>query len=100
MEVEDTNIPGVCLLKTRYFSDERGFFVETYSKRSARDLGVAACFVQDNQSLSLKRGTVRALHFQVPPKNRQNLFAFCAAAFMMSPWTYVLARRPTVVGLL
>jgi dTDP-4-dehydrorhamnose 3,5-epimerase len=73
MEVEDANIPGVCLFKTRYFSDERGYFVETYSKRSARDLGVAACFVQDNQSLSLKRGTVRALHFQVPPKQQAKL---------------------------
>jgi dTDP-4-dehydrorhamnose 3,5-epimerase-like enzyme len=56
------------LIETQYFSDERGYVVETYSKRSARDLGVAACFVQDNQSLSLKCGTVRALHFRVPPK--------------------------------
>ena len=36
-------------------------------------LGLRACFVQDNQSLSVKRGTVRALHFQVPPKPQAKL---------------------------
>lgn len=73
MEVINTNIPGVMLLKPRYFFDQRGYFVETYNKRSAQDLGVTACFVQDNQSLSIKRGTVRALHFQVPPKSQAKL---------------------------
>lgn len=73
MEVEDTNIPGVWLLKPRYFYHPRGYFVETYNKHSARDLGLTACFVQDNQSLSVKRGTVRALHFQIPPKTQAKL---------------------------
>ena len=73
MEVEDTDIPGVRLLRPRYFHDSRGYFVETYNKHSARDLGLTACFVQDNQSLSVKRGTVRALHFQVPPKTQAKL---------------------------
>lgn len=73
MEVEDTNIPGVLLLTVRHFFDERGYFLESYNMRSAQNLGVTACFVQDNQSLSLKRGTVRALHFQVPPKPQAKL---------------------------
>ena len=73
MEVEGTNIPDVRLLNVRYFTDHRGYFVETYNKRSARNLGLADCFVQDNQSLSIKRGTVRALHFQVPPKAQAKL---------------------------
>src|ERR1700739_2404930 len=67
MEVVATNIPGVLLLKPRLFHDARGYFVETYNQRAARAAGLAAEFVQDNQALSLKRGTVRALHFQVPP---------------------------------
>ena len=37
------------------------------------NLGLVACFVQDNQSLSVKRGTVRALHFQVPPRPQAKL---------------------------
>ena len=73
MEVEHTDIPGVLLLKVRYFADQRGFFVETYNQRSARDIGLTAGFVQDNQALSFKRGTVRALHFQIPPKSQAKL---------------------------
>lgn len=73
MEVKATNIPGVLLLKPRYFHDARGYFVETYNERSARQSGLVADFVQDNQALSLRRGTVRALHFQVPPKAQAKL---------------------------
>ena len=73
MEVKATAIPGILFLKPRYFHDARGYFVETYSIRSAHSAGVTATFVQDNQSLSLKQGTVRALHFQVPPKPQAKL---------------------------
>jgi dTDP-4-dehydrorhamnose 3,5-epimerase len=68
MDVKATDIPGVLLLKPRFFHDARGFFVETYNMRAAREAGLQVEFVQDNQALSLKRGTVRALHFQVPPR--------------------------------
>lgn len=73
MEVQDTKFPGVRLFKLRYFFDQRGYFVETYNKCSAAELGLTACFVQDNQSFSIKQGTVRALHFQVPPKSQAKL---------------------------
>lgn len=73
MEVEPTKIPGVLVLKPRFFFDQRGHFVETYNKRAAQDIGLGACFVQDNQSRSVKTGTVRALHFQTPPKTQAKL---------------------------
>jgi dTDP-4-dehydrorhamnose 3,5-epimerase len=73
MAVEVTSLPGVLLLKPGYFHDARGYFVETYNARSAREAGLTATFVQDNQALSHKRGTVRALHFQVPPKVQAKL---------------------------
>jgi dTDP-4-dehydrorhamnose 3,5-epimerase len=73
MKVEVTSIPGVMLLKLRYFRDTRGYFVETFNARAAHEAGLEAEFVQDNQALSLKRGTVRALHFQVPPKAQAKL---------------------------
>jgi len=73
MDVKATSILGVLLLKPRYFHDARGFFVETYNARSAHAAGFAAEFVQDNQALSLKSGTVRALHFQVPPRMQAKL---------------------------
>jgi dTDP-4-dehydrorhamnose 3,5-epimerase len=69
MEVEDTIIPDV----RWYFTEPGGYFVETYNKRVARDLGLTCCFVQDNLSLSIKRGTVRALHFQIPPNAQAKL---------------------------
>ena len=37
------------------------------------DLGLVACFVQENQSLSVRRGTVRGLHFQTPPRPQAKL---------------------------
>lgn len=73
MQAEASNIPGVLVLKPRYFHDARGYFVETYNARAAREAGVTADFVQDNQALSRQRGTVRALHFQVPPKAQAKL---------------------------
>ncbi len=73
MEVKLTEIPDVLLLKPRFFHDARGYFVETYNARAARDAGLTAEFVQDNEALSLKRGTVRALHFQVPPRVQAKL---------------------------
>ena len=73
MDVTPTDIPGVLLLKPRYFHDPRGYFVETYNARAAGAAGLQAEFVQDNQALSRKRGTVRALHFQAPPKAQAKL---------------------------
>lgn len=73
MEVKPTDISGVLLLKPRFFHDARGYFVETYNAASARTVGLQVAFVQDNQSLSIKSGTVRALHFQVPPKAQTKL---------------------------
>ena len=55
-------IPDVRLLKPRRFGDSRGWFAETWSRRS---LDVAFC--QDNMSRSAEVGTVRGLHFQKPP---------------------------------
>lgn len=73
MDITATGIPGVLVLKPRYFNDARGYFVETYNLRAAQAAGVAADFVQDNQAFSLKRGTVRALHFQLPPHPQAKL---------------------------
>ena len=63
-----------CLIVPRRFSDARGWFCETFSaRRVAEQHGITASFVQDNQSFSAKRGTVRGLHFQVPPHGQGKL---------------------------
>ena len=55
------------------FGDHRGFFAETYSRRVYAELGVDVEFVQDNHSLSAAVGTVRGLHFQMPPHAQAKL---------------------------
>ena len=66
MEVIETSIPGVKIIRPRVFSDERGYFFESYSKREFCDKVADVVFVQDNQSKS-SYGVIRGLHFQTPP---------------------------------
>lgn len=65
MQVIRTDIPDVLILEPKVFSDERGFFLESYNKRAFREaIGLDVEFVQDNHSKS-KRGVLRGLHYQV-----------------------------------
>ena len=67
MQIKESKIPGVVLIKPERHGDHRGFFSETYSHRVYAELGIEDVFVQDNHSLSAVKGTVRGLHFQAPP---------------------------------
>jgi dTDP-4-dehydrorhamnose 3,5-epimerase len=67
MKVTDLHIAGVKLLAPRKFSDARGYFVETWNRKTFAEAGIDADFVQDNSSVSQLAGTVRGLHFQRPP---------------------------------
>jgi dTDP-4-dehydrorhamnose 3,5-epimerase len=66
MEITLTEIPDVLLLKPRVFPDSRGYFLETYNKKTFADLGVEEAFLQDNQSHS-KKNVLRGLHYQTQP---------------------------------
>ena len=59
----DTSIEGVCIIEPTVFGDNRGYFMETYSKADFEEIGLNYDFVQDNQSKS-KKGVLRGLHFQ------------------------------------
>ena len=59
--------PEIKLIVPKIFTDDRGIFVETYSLRNFADAGSKEIFVQDNHSVSRRKGTVRGLHFQTPP---------------------------------
>jgi|SRR5579872_1336695 len=61
------NIPDVILVETKVFSDERGFFMESFKESIFNSNGISARFVQDNYSCSIK-GVVRGLHYQKDPK--------------------------------
>ena len=68
MKIEALDIPAVKLITPQKYEDKRGFFMETFSDtKFNQTLDEKAHFVQDNHSFSFKKGTVRGLHFQVPP---------------------------------
>ena len=73
MELAKLGIAGLLLLKPRRFADSRGYFVETHNERTLAGLGISVRFVQDNQSFSVARGTIRGLHFQLPPAAQAKL---------------------------
>jgi dTDP-4-dehydrorhamnose 3,5-epimerase len=66
-------LAGPVLVAARRFGDHRGFFLETYSSRDFAALGIPDAFVQDNHSLSARPGTVRGMHFQLPPRAQAKL---------------------------
>ncbi len=65
MKIEQTNFSGLLVLTPQIFTDERGYFMETYNQKEI-DKICGTNFVQDNESLSNK-GILRGLHFQRPP---------------------------------
>ena len=67
MNVHEFDVPGLKLIVPRRFSDPRGYFSETWSDRQFRQETADLAFVQDNQSVSARKGTLRGLHFQKPP---------------------------------
>lgn len=68
MKITELELSGVRVLEPQYFEDFRGYYCETYSKRTMKQHGIDTVFVQDNHSLSLKKGTIRGIHFQNNPK--------------------------------
>jgi dTDP-4-dehydrorhamnose 3,5-epimerase len=65
MQVIETDISDVLILKPRVYGDERGFFMESYNQRVWREkTGITSDFVQDNHSRSV-RGVLRGLHYQL-----------------------------------
>ncbi len=67
MEIQELAIPDIKIITPKKFGDHRGFFSETYNKTALAGQGIDLDFVQDNHSLSVEKGVVRGLHFQMPP---------------------------------
>ena len=63
VKISRTSINGVYIIEPIIFGDNRGYFMESYSKRTFEMMGLNMDFVQDNESKS-KKGVLRGLHFQ------------------------------------
>ena len=68
-----TSLPGVKIIEPKVFGDHRGWFMETYSEAIFNEAGINLNFVQDNQSFSATKGTLRGLHYQLNPKAQTKL---------------------------
>lgn len=66
MEVLETHIKDLLIIKPKVFEDTRGYFFESYNEDVFKRNGINLSFIQDNQSLS-NAGVLRGLHFQAPP---------------------------------
>lgn len=82
MKVTPLALPEVLLIETRVFADDRGWFTESFNARSfAEATGLGVIFVQDNHSRS-KKGTLRGLHYQLPPHAQGKLVRAVAGAIL------------------
>jgi dTDP-4-dehydrorhamnose 3,5-epimerase len=73
MQLIDTEIPAVKIISPKKFGDHRGFFSEVYSVKALQALGITTQFVQDNHSLSVEKGVLRGLHYQIAPMAQDKL---------------------------
>lgn len=82
VDVQVLDIPDVKVLSTKKHEDARGFFSETYNKDALAEVGITLNFVQDNHSLSRAAGTIRGLHYQIPPYAQDKLIRVTAGRIL------------------
>lgn len=72
-KISKTFIDGLVVLEPIVYYDNRGHFLESYNKNKFSKLGLNYDFLQDNQSMNLKKGTIRGIHFQSHPYQQAKL---------------------------
>jgi dTDP-4-dehydrorhamnose 3,5-epimerase len=73
MTITETALPEVKIITPDYYDDYRGWFAETYNEKNFAKGGISVDFIQDNQSFSYAKGTVRGIHYQLEPKAQSKL---------------------------
>lgn len=73
MELINTEIAEIKIVKPLVFGDNRGWFYESYSYEKLKQLGIDTQFIQDNRSYSSEKGTLRGIHFQKSPMAQTKL---------------------------
>ena len=80
MKITETKLEGVYIVEPQVFGDNRGWFMETYSKKKTPQIDCD--FIQDNQSFSAKKGTLRGIHFQTSPMAQAKLLRCTRGAIL------------------
>jgi dTDP-4-dehydrorhamnose 3,5-epimerase len=82
VQILNTEIADVKLIKPVRHGDARGFFSEIYREDAMHKYGIELHFVQENHSLSAARGVLRGLHFQTPPAAQAKLVRVAAGSIL------------------
>src|SRR5437660_151558 len=106
LSIRPLALPEIKLISAPRFRDPRGYFAETYVRCDFAAAGIPHEFVQDNESLSHAPGTVRGLHFQIPPFAQAKLvrvltgriFDACVDLRRSSPRYALIARGAFVIN--
>ena len=85
-----TKLKGAYLVEPESHKDSRGLFARTFCAHEFREQGLVSAFVQCNTSWNAQRGTIRGLHFQLPPSGEVKLVR-CTAG---SLWDVIVDLRP------
>jgi len=80
MKINETKLKGVYIIEPQVHGDARGWFTETYNKKKTPQIDCE--FVQDNQSFSAQKGTLRGIHFQRAPMAQAKLVRCTRGSFM------------------
>ncbi len=73
MNAVKTKVDGAVIIEPDVFGDNRGWFMESYSKKKLAEVGINVDFIQDNRSFSAEKGTLRGLHCQLEPTAQSKL---------------------------
>jgi dTDP-4-dehydrorhamnose 3,5-epimerase len=83
LEIESVHMGAVAVLKSEFFEDDRGFFVEEYRSDQFKELGLPYQFVQENHSGSVKN-VLRGLHFQWNPPMAKLMRVLSGTAYLVA----------------
>ncbi|MGA8479922.1 MAG: dTDP-4-dehydrorhamnose 3,5-epimerase [Chthoniobacterales bacterium] len=90
MRFTATKLAGACIIEPQLREDSRGLFARTYCAREFHEQGLVDSFVQCNTSWNARKGTVRGLHYQLPPSSEVKLVR-CTAG---SLWDVIVDLCP------
>lgn len=82
MQIEQTEIADVLIVRPMRHGDERGFLSETFKAAALKEAGVDLDWIQDNHAFSTSRGVIRGLHFQRPPHAQAKLLRVTRGAVL------------------
>jgi dTDP-4-dehydrorhamnose 3,5-epimerase len=94
LKAYNTQVKGAVVVEPDVFGDNRGWFMESYSKKKMAEIGIEVEFIQDNRSFSAEKGTLRGLHCQTNPASQSKLLT-CTRGEIMDVAVDIRKGSPT-----